>query len=67
MENTPNTGEKFVEKSLFFTSLGCSKNLVDSEVMLGHLGLDGFKVSQSPEEAEVIIVTFTIECKSLRK
>ncbi len=47
---------KFTEKSLFFTSLGCSKNLVDSQVMLGHLGLDGFKVSQSPEDAEVIIV-----------
>ncbi len=56
MDTTSSMGEKFVSKSLFFTSLGCSKNLVDSEVMLGHLGLDGFKVSQSPEEAEVIIV-----------
>jgi ribosomal protein S12 methylthiotransferase len=56
MENTISGGEKFVTKSLYFTSLGCSKNLVDSEVMLGHLGLDGFKVSQNPEEAEVIIV-----------
>ncbi len=56
MENTITGGEKFVTKSLYFTSLGCSKNLVDSEVMLGHLGLDGFKVSQSPEDAEVIIV-----------
>jgi ribosomal protein S12 methylthiotransferase len=50
------TTNKFVDKSLYFTSLGCSKNLVDSEVMLGHLGLDGFKITQSPEEAEVIIV-----------
>lgn len=48
--------KKFQEKSLFFASLGCSKNLVDSQVMLGHLKLDGFKVTQSPEEAEVIIV-----------
>lgn len=46
----------FSEKSLYFTSLGCSKNLVDSQVMLGHLGLDGFTVSQNPEDAEVIIV-----------
>lgn len=47
---------KFKEKSLFFTSLGCSKNLVDSQVMLGHLNLDGFTVTQDPEDAEVIIV-----------
>jgi ribosomal protein S12 methylthiotransferase len=47
---------KFNEKSLFFTSLGCSKNLVDSQVMLGHLGLDGFSVTGEPEKAEVIIV-----------
>lgn len=48
--------QKFANKSLYFTSLGCSKNLVDSQVMLGHLGLDGFTISQAPEEAEVIIV-----------
>lgn len=48
--------QKFEEKSLFFTSLGCSKNLVDSQVMLGHLGLDGFKVATEPQNAEVIIV-----------
>lgn len=56
MENTSGSDTKFVDKSLFFTSLGCSKNLVDSEVMLGHLGLDGFTVTQNPEDAEVIIV-----------
>jgi ribosomal protein S12 methylthiotransferase len=48
--------KKFQEKSLYFTSLGCSKNLVDSQVMLGHLKLDGFSIAQTPEEAEVIIV-----------
>lgn len=47
---------RFVEKSIYFTSLGCSKNLVDSEVMLGYLGLDGFSVTQDPADAEVIIV-----------
>src|SRR6056300_1647009 len=45
------TGQK-----IHFTSLGCSKNLVDSQVMLGHLGLDGFTISTEPENAEVIIV-----------
>lgn len=56
METKSSVDKKFNEKSIYFTSLGCSKNLVDSQVMLGHLGLDGFKISKSPEEAEVIIV-----------
>ena len=47
---------EFRDKSLFFTSLGCSKNLVDSQVMLGYLGLDGFQIAQTAEDAEVIIV-----------
>jgi len=44
------------QRSVFFTSLGCSKNLVDSQVMLGFLGLDGFTVGQDPSKCEVIIV-----------
>ncbi|MBY0414406.1 MAG: 30S ribosomal protein S12 methylthiotransferase RimO [Bdellovibrionales bacterium] len=46
----------FNDKTVFFTSLGCSKNLVDSQVMLGYLGLDGYSISEGPENAEVIIV-----------
>lgn len=46
----------FQERTVYFTSLGCSKNLVDSQVMLGHMGLNGFKVSLEPSESEVIIV-----------
>ncbi|MBN2372207.1 30S ribosomal protein S12 methylthiotransferase RimO [bacterium] len=37
-------------------SLGCSKNLVDSEVMLGLLKDDGHTITPNPDEAEVIIV-----------
>lgn len=44
------------EKSVYFTSLGCSKNLVDSQVMLGYMGLDGFKIAESPQTACVIII-----------
>ncbi len=44
------------KKNIYFTSLGCEKNLVDSQVMLGYLGLGGFKVTDSPSSAEVIIV-----------
>jgi ribosomal protein S12 methylthiotransferase len=46
----------FNEKTVFFTSLGCSKNLVDSQVMLGYLGLDGYSIASEPNVAEVIIV-----------
>ncbi len=46
----------FNDKTVFFTSLGCSKNLVDSQVMLGYMGLDGFTIATQPESAEVIIV-----------
>jgi len=47
---------QFQNKSVYFSSLGCSKNLVDSQVMLGHLGLGGFQIAEEPEQAEVIIV-----------
>jgi ribosomal protein S12 methylthiotransferase len=39
-----------------FVSLGCPKNLVDSEVMLGHLRLKGFTLTPKLEEAEVLVV-----------
>ena len=39
-----------------FISLGCPKNLVDSEVMLGHLKLKGFTITHRMEEAEVLVV-----------
>ena len=39
-----------------FVSLGCSKNLVDTEVMLHNLHKAGFEVSFSPEEAEIVII-----------
>ncbi|MDA8793994.1 30S ribosomal protein S12 methylthiotransferase RimO [Bacteriovoracaceae bacterium] len=44
------------DRSVYFTSLGCSKNLVDSQVMLGHLVQDKFKVVNDPTEAKVIVV-----------
>lgn len=37
-------------------SLGCAKNLVDSEVMLGHLSEGGYVFISRPEEADIIIV-----------
>lgn len=39
-----------------FVSLGCAKNLVDSEVMLGHLVDAGCVITPDPAEAEVIVI-----------
>ena len=39
-----------------FISLGCSKNLVDTEVMLYNLHSAGFEITPNEEEAEIIIV-----------
>jgi len=41
---------------IYLHSLGCDKNLVDSEIMLGLLFEDGHKSAASPEEADAIIV-----------
>jgi ribosomal protein S12 methylthiotransferase len=39
-----------------FVNLGCSKNQVDSEVMLGTLAADGFELTANPSKAEVVII-----------
>jgi ribosomal protein S12 methylthiotransferase len=42
--------------SVGFISLGCSKNLVDSQVMAGYLKSGAIALAPSPEEADVILV-----------
>jgi len=42
------------QKQLHLISLGCTKNLVDSEVMLGRL--QEYKISDNPKTADVIII-----------
>jgi ribosomal protein S12 methylthiotransferase len=39
-----------------FVSLGCPKNLVDSEVMMGQLTARGHELTASPEDADVLVV-----------
>src|SRR5262250_448149 len=39
-----------------FVSLGCPKNLVDSEVMLGTLTRQGYSITAQKDEADVIVV-----------
>lgn len=42
--------------SIHFISLGCPKNLVDSEVMLGILAEKGFAFVEEPSDADIIII-----------
>lgn len=44
------------QKSVYFVSLGCPKNLVDSQVMLGLLERDRYTITQNVSDAHVIIV-----------
>src|SRR5579859_3826540 len=39
-----------------FVSLGCPKNLVDSEVMMGVLARNGYEFTPNAEEADVLVV-----------
>jgi ribosomal protein S12 methylthiotransferase len=44
------------KKTVCLVSLGCPKNLVDSEVILGYLQQNGFKITTRRETAEIIII-----------
>ncbi len=43
-------------ESVAFVSLGCAKNLVDSERMLGLLAADGIAVTPDHDEADAIVI-----------
>lgn len=43
-------------KKILFISLGCDKNLVDSEVMLGILADHGFEMTDTEDDADIIII-----------
>ena len=42
--------------SVYFVSLGCPKNRVDTEVMLGMSDQAGYALTDAPERADVIVV-----------
>ncbi len=54
-------------KTIFFRSLGCPKNQLDSEVMLGELALDGFTIAERIEDAQVAIVNTCSFIQSARE
>src|ERR1051325_414923 len=43
-------------KRVGIVSLGCPKNLIDSEAMLGQLTDKGYSISPDPADSEIIIV-----------
>jgi ribosomal protein S12 methylthiotransferase len=45
-----------MKQKVSLVSLGCPKNLVDAEVMLGHLPPDRFEIVTDESQAEIIIV-----------
>ncbi|MGZ3722570.1 MAG: 30S ribosomal protein S12 methylthiotransferase RimO [Bdellovibrionales bacterium] len=49
-ETTPSS------KKVHFVSLGCPKNLVDTEIMLGSLMRDGYQVVSEAEDADTVVV-----------
>lgn len=52
----PAPSEGFQKGNYAFVSLGCPKNLVDSEKMLGHLALDGYTLVSDPDGADFVVV-----------
>ena len=50
------TGDQSPTTTVGLVSLGCAKNLIDSEVMMGHLAESGMALTPDPELADVLIV-----------
>ena len=39
-----------------FVSLGCSKNLIDTEIAIGHFKNNKYEIESDPEKAEIIVI-----------
>lgn len=48
--------DKMIPKNLYLLSLGCSKNLVDSEILVGGIKNTNINIIDTPEEADTIII-----------
>ncbi len=56
MASTPASAAPATRPRVGFVSLGCPKNLVDSEVMMGLLDRAGAELTADPEAAEILVV-----------
>ena len=54
-EETVDDAPFFGEAKISFTSLGCDKNLVDGQAMLGLMDREGYKIT-SRDEADILII-----------
>lgn len=39
-----------------FISLGCSKNLIDTEIVIGHFKKNNYEIENNPEKSEIIVI-----------
>ncbi len=62
LERNINFNNKF-----HFTSLGCARNVVDSEVMIGILLQAGYEVTPEPQEADFLVVNTCAFLESSRQ
>lgn len=56
-----------VSKTLYMMTLGCPKNRVDSEVMLGSLEHKGYRLVTEPDGADVIVINTCAFLKAAEK
>jgi ribosomal protein S12 methylthiotransferase len=56
-----------INKKVGFISLGCPKNLVDSEVMMGILARDGYELTSRADDAEILVVNTCSFIESAQK
>ncbi len=54
--DSPKNATQTTRLKIGFVSLGCPKNLVDSEVMMGLLDQAGAQMTSSPETADILVV-----------
>ena len=54
--SSPRSAKATVMPKVGFLSLGCPKNLVDSEVMMGILARHGYELTPRADEADVLVV-----------
>jgi ribosomal protein S12 methylthiotransferase len=51
---------------VYFVSLGCPKNLTDTEVLMGKFASSGYQITTDPQEADTIVVNTCAFLKTAR-
>ena len=45
-----------IKMKVGFVSLGCSKNLIDTEITIGHFKQNNYEIESDPEKADIIVI-----------